>query len=49
MNATGYTTDNDGNRLTEVTFNVDEDTACTLFSSCAKVSLIAQASIQSSL
>jgi len=31
--------------FTNVVFTVDEDMACTLFQSCVKVSLIAQASI----
>ena len=35
--------------FTNVVFTVDEDMACTLFQSCVKVSLIAQASIQSSI
>uniref|UniRef100_A0A7S3CQN4 Uncharacterized protein n=1 Tax=Strombidium rassoulzadegani TaxID=1082188 RepID=A0A7S3CQN4_9SPIT len=35
--------------FTEVFFSVNEDMACTLFRSCKKVSLIAQASLQSSI
>ena len=35
--------------FTEVYFSVDEDMACTIFQSCKKVSLIAQASVQSSI
>lgn len=31
--------------FTEVQFSVDEDMACTLFQSCQKVALIAQASL----
>ena len=50
VNATGYATQEwTGTRLTQVTFSVDENTACTLFQICKMVSLIAQASIQSSL
>jgi len=37
----------DGN-LTLTNFTVDPDYACTMFQSCAKVALIAAASIQSS-
>lgn len=35
--------------MTKVTFWVDEDMACKMFKSCEKVSLIAQASLQSSI
>lgn len=35
--------------MTQVRFTVDEDMACNLFQSCQKVSLIAQASLQSSI
>mmetsp|Transcript_32901 Transcript_32901/g.50308 ORF Transcript_32901/g.50308 Transcript_32901/m.50308 type:complete len:186 (-) Transcript_32901:508-1065(-) len=35
--------------MTEVFFSVDEDMSCTVFQSCKKTSLIAQASLQSSI
>jgi hypothetical protein len=35
--------------LTQILFTVDEDFACTVYQSCKKVSLIAAASIQSSI
>lgn len=35
--------------MTKVKFTVEENTACDLFRSCKKVSLIAQASVQSSI
>ena len=44
VNATGYNKLN----FTDVLFSVDEDFACTVFRSCRKVSLVAQASLQSS-
>ena len=34
--------------LTKATFIVDPDFACTMFNSCKKVSLVAQAALQSS-
>lgn len=48
----GYTTaivKDKPTNLTEIEFVTDEDMACTLFQSCSKVSLIAQASLQSSI
>ena len=44
----GYA-DNHGVKMTEVFFSVNETMACDLFQSCKKVSLIAQASLQSSI
>ena len=41
--------DKDGFNFTAVSIWVDENFACTNFKACAKVSLIASASIQSSL
>jgi hypothetical protein len=35
--------------LTKILFSINEDFACTVFKSCEKVSLVAAASIQSSL
>jgi hypothetical protein len=35
--------------MTEIKFHVNEDMACSLFTSCKEVGLIAQASITSSL
>lgn len=52
INGTGYEmVDEDGVQvnMTKVVFSVNEDMACTQFQSCRKVSLIASASIQSSL
>ena len=34
--------------MTKLIFTIDEDFACTMFTSCKKVSLVAQASLQSS-
>jgi len=35
--------------MTEINFHVNEDMACSLFTSCKEVGLIAQASIESSI
>ena len=38
-----------GKNYTEIEFAVNDDMACTLFTGCKQVALIAQASLQSSL
>ncbi|CDW79430.1 UNKNOWN [Stylonychia lemnae] len=48
IKGTGYQMDPDDGNLTLTNFTVDPDYACTMFQSCAKVSIVAAASLQSS-